>query len=332
MSESKNKGIDNRPAKKVPASKIVDKQPARKRTGLLVAVLVIAVIGVIAGVSIYWTQARPFQQTVIVVDDASINMGYFLKRTRMAGGDPMALLSTLTNELIIKKAAPQSPYNIKVTPEDIDETLRALFRGESEIITDDEFEEWYRQQLNETELSDAEYRDLMYTTLLASQLHMYLAERVPTVAEHRHLHIILVESYEEADAVRARWEAGEDFADLAREVSLDASGENGGDVGWLPRGASVYGFELAAFSLSIGDASQPLRFTEEESYCLLMVSEEAAAREVNEEDLDILKGRALEDWLISEIQLHIVEFHGRSNGFDSETYAWIQWQLQRMSE
>jgi len=337
MSQSRNKGTDNRSAKKAPASKTVEKEPTRKRTGLLIAVLVIVVIGAIAAVSIYWTQVRPFQQTIIVVDDTSINMGYFLKRTRMVGGDPTAMLLTLTNELIIKKAAPQPPYNVKVTAEDIDETLREIARGESGTISDSEFREWYRQRLNESGLSDAEYRDLMYTTLLRVRLHMYLAERVSTVAEQVYLHAIFVNSYEYALEVRARWEAGEDFADLAREVSTDeVAAEHGGEIGWFPYGVLDDTFRWEALSLDVDEVSRSIAIgqaeTEQVTYALIMVSEKADAREVDEDALAVLQGKALEDWLMNEMQLHKVEFHGFNNGYDSEINAWINWQLQRMAK
>ena len=330
MSQSKNKRTDNRSVKKPPRSEATEREPTRKRTWLLIALLVMVAIGATVGISIYVTQVIPLQQTVIVVGDTSINMGYFLRRTLLAGEDPVVILGTLTEELLIKQGAPG--YGIEVSPEEIDEALRERARGESGTISDSEFKEWYRQQLNESRLSDSEFRDLAEIVLLRARLHQYLAERVPTVAEQRYLHIMIVESLEEAETVRARWEAGEDFADLAREVSLHESKENGGDIGWVPRGAMLYDLELAAFSLSIGDVSQPLGPSEEEDYFLLMVSEEAAAREIDEGPLQVLKGGALGQWLAAETLSQKVEWHGRNNGYDSETHTWITWQLERMKE
>ena len=341
MSQSRNKGTDNRSAKKVPASKTVEKEPTRKRTGLLVAVLVIVVIGAIAGVSIYWNQVRPFQQTLIVVDDSSINVGYFLKRTLMTGEDASVMLRILTDELLIKEGAPR--YGFEASPEDVDEMLRALARGESETISDDEFEEWYRQQLNETELSDSELRDLTEILLLRARLHEYLAERVPTMAEQVHLYTILLD-IEEVERI---WEAGEDLADISKEVWQDKqSKEEAEDRGWFPHGV-MDTIDYLAFDFSPGEVSGPLQLTEEESiylimasektvtqegYYLFMVSEKTPAREVDEGPLQVLRARALDDWLLEEVALHKIEWHGRSNGFDSETYAWIQWQLSRMGD
>jgi len=64
----------------------------------------------------------------------------------------------------------------------------------------------------------------------------------------------------EAKALRARIESGESFADLAREYSTDpGSAEQGGSLGSFARGVMVPEFEEAAFSLDIGEISQPVR-------------------------------------------------------------------------
>src|SRR5690606_28568530 len=70
---------------------------------------------------------------------------------------------------------------------------------------------------------------------------------------------ILVSTLEEAEAVIARLEAGEAFADVATELSLDTgSAANGGDLGWFAEGVMVEPFSNAAFALEIGDVSEPV--------------------------------------------------------------------------
>ena len=123
----------------------------------------------------------PFRRTIIKVDDITINMDYFLVRTRLADADAMDMLLVLTNELLIKIEAPR--YVAKVSSEDIDQELRRIASGKGETISEIEFKEWYRQLLNENDLSDSEYKEIVATSLLAARLHDYLAERVDTVAE-----------------------------------------------------------------------------------------------------------------------------------------------------
>ncbi|MFC2072569.1 peptidylprolyl isomerase [Chloroflexota bacterium] len=328
MSQSKKNEPGNRSAEKAPGSKIIDKAPKWNRTGFIIASVVLAIILIIVGVFYYQERVVPFQRTILTVDDSTINMDYFLKRTRLAGADPIGMLQTLTREQVIKLAAPQ--YVGEVSPEDIDRILRDT----SNTTSESEFKAWYRQQLNENGLSDPEFKEIIGSGLLTARLHEYLVERMPTVAEQIHPHIILLETYEDAEEVRTRWEAGEDFAALAREVSLDeATKEKGGDLGWFPRGILDFQLEYEAFSLSTGNVSEPSAYydvsddpssSEVIYYYLLMVSEKAAAREVSEDYLPMLKAKVLDDWYLVELQ-----FHEISSNFNSEIYAWLNWQLAK---
>ena len=62
---------------------------------------------------------------------------------------------------------------------------------------------------------------------------------------------------EKLDAVIEALDSGCDFEELAREFSEDTSSEQGGDLGWLPRGQTVAKFEKVAFSLELDEVSDP---------------------------------------------------------------------------
>ena len=323
--DSKNKGQTVK-TKKVGAAE----SKAKFRT-IILAVIAVLIIGGIAGVAIYIDRVAPFRTTVLVVGDRSINMRYFLKRVRISGREPMALFQTLIREEIIKQVAPNPPYNIDISEEETDQFLKGIARGESDTISENDFKEWYRQQLNETRLSKAEFRDLARTNLLTLRLTEYLTEKVPTVAEQIHLHMIPVQEFEVVNKIKERLDAGADFATLAREVSSDPKlKERGGDFGWFPRGALSPEIARAAFDeLDVNEASEPL-YLDDRTFVVIMISEKTAAREIDDEPLQMIKVRALDEWLKEENQYHKVEFHGFKNGYDSETDAWVQWQLQRM--
>ncbi len=69
---------------------------------------------------------------------------------------------------------------------------------------------------------------------------------------------LLVETEEEAIAARDRIEAGEEFADVARDVSTGPSGPNGGQLGWFSAGMMVPAFEEAVQTLETGGLSGPV--------------------------------------------------------------------------
>jgi peptidyl-prolyl cis-trans isomerase C len=68
------------------------------------------------------------------------------------------------------------------------------------------------------------------------------------------------EALTKVKAIRARLVGGEDFATVAKAESDDAgSGKNGGDLGSFTHGHMVKPFEDAAFSLPIGQVSEPIK-------------------------------------------------------------------------
>jgi len=66
---------------------------------------------------------------------------------------------------------------------------------------------------------------------------------------------IVVRTEEEAQAVRKRIVAGEEFAALAGEVSLSPDAESGGDLGFFSRGVMPPEFDQVVFALSPGKIS-----------------------------------------------------------------------------
>ncbi|MEA3334126.1 MAG: SurA N-terminal domain-containing protein [Pseudomonadota bacterium] len=63
----------------------------------------------------------------------------------------------------------------------------------------------------------------------------------------------------EIDAVLVKVKAGGDFAELAKKYSQGPSNSMGGDLGWFGRGSMVKPFEEAAFALTPGSVSEPVR-------------------------------------------------------------------------
>ena len=69
---------------------------------------------------------------------------------------------------------------------------------------------------------------------------------------------ILVATEDEAKAVIERLKNGENFADVAKQVSLDGSKDYGGDLGYFTAAEMVPAFSKAAFALQPGEISEPV--------------------------------------------------------------------------
>lgn len=90
-------------------------------------------------------------------------------------------------------------------------------------------------------------------------------KQIANLGEQRKASHILLESGDaqaraQLEALKARIDAGEDFAALAREFSQDpGSAANGGDLGFAGEGVYDPAFEEALFALAVGEVSAPVR-------------------------------------------------------------------------
>jgi parvulin-like peptidyl-prolyl isomerase len=190
------------------------------------------------------------------------------------------------------------------------------------VITEGEFQERYEAMLeairNEAGLSEADYREIIEARLLYNKLQELFASRVPASEEQVHARHLLVETEQEAQTVLTRLEAGEDFVSLAKELSADESTrEDGGDLGWFPRGVMVPEFEETAFALQPGETSDIVQTSF--GYHIIMVEERDPERELEPYILEQRRASALSEWLEEQRQSEAVERHGSSDNVSPQT-------------
>jgi len=183
-------------------------------------------------------------------------------------------------------------------------------------MTEDEFLERYKTMLDtlrqEAGFSETDYRRTIEADLLYSKLQDLFASRAPTSEEQIHARHILMETEEEAQTVLARLEAGEDFISLAKELSTDESTrEDGGDLGWFPRGVMVSEFEEAAFALQPGETSDIVQTSF--GYHIILLEERDPDRELEPYLLEQRRTSALGEWLEEQRQSEAVERHWSSD-------------------
>jgi peptidyl-prolyl cis-trans isomerase D len=98
---------------------------------------------------------------------------------------------------------------------------------------------------------------------------------------------------EQAEAVRARIAEGEDFAEVAKEVSQDAgSKDQGGDLGFFARGENEAVLEDAAFALSPGDLSDVVQSDAGFHVIQLVAREDAVTRGFDDVGLELAREAA----------------------------------------
>lgn len=263
-------------------------QKRRQRIILLLGALVIIAVGSIIGYGYYDREVRPYHRAAIRVNDTVFDMGYYIKMLRIEnrlsanGQDPYQLADNVAQQIQDRELLRQeaAEFDISVTREEIDQEMEEYQDLDSDL----------RKRI----------RIDMEQFLLVDKLREHFAAQMPTVAEQVHLEGILAETKDGAEGIASRLNGGEDFASLAQELSQDnKSKEQGGDLGWLPRGVMGPEFDEVAFSLEPGALSQPIPDEggqTEEGHWVIRVLEKDEARPIDEDAQTIIASNRLNQW------------------------------------
>ena len=164
---------------------------------------------------------------------------------------------------------------------------------------------FYKNASTASGFTEADFRQLVESSLISEKLETALKAEVPTTAEQVHARHILLATQEEADTVLQRLQQGEDFATVAGEVSTDEqTKDSGGDLGWFPQEAvsptiaSDATFATTAFGLQAGELSSVISTTY--GYDIIRVDERADSRALDETNLAAKQDSALSDWLTAQ--------------------------------
>ena len=152
-----------------------------------------------------------------------------------------------------------------------------------------------RDLRSNTGLTTADIRELLESALISEKLTEALGAEVPTTAEQAQVRHILVDNPQLAQVILDQLKNGGDFAALALQYSFDESNKGtGGELGWISRGDTVAEFEAAAFSLPIGQFSDPVQTSFGYHIIEVLAREQ---RELEPAALEEARGAALDTWL-----------------------------------
>jgi len=143
------------------------------------------------------------------------------------------LVEQLVNQQLLSNSLEVEPKRVAMAIENEIRTLRA-----GEVVND----------LTEEPVDEAD---------IQAAYDARFADTEPTT-EFNASHI-LVETEEEALAVKETIEGGADFAETAQTESTGPSGSSGGELGWFGPGMMVPEFEAAVVALESGEISDPVQ-------------------------------------------------------------------------
>jgi len=199
-----------------------------------------------------------------------------------ANMDHMTILNAVITEKVVQREV--TDKGIVVKDEEIDRYIDGI-KQRNNNINDEQLKEalsaqgltleTYRKQIREDiqrqQLISREIRGKVSVTPEEVQRY-YEAHRseysTPEQMQVAHIFFVLPANATpdqvaavtaKADAIYKQLKDGADFAELAGQVSEDATGKDGGSLGWFKKGQLVTELEKTAMQLKVGEVSPPVR-------------------------------------------------------------------------
>lgn len=196
-------------------------------------------------------------------------------------GGPDALNSLITDKIIQLEVAKQK---ITVSQDEIQKELDNLIKsqGGQDAFNQALAQYGYTQdQINQNIVKTLQIQKLLEPgiTITDADMKSYFEENkesynTPEQVKASH---ILVDSEAKAQEVKSKLAAGADFAEMAKEYSIDpGTKDKGGELGFFSKGSMVPEFENVAFSLEVGKISDPVKT--DYGYHIIKVEEKQPAK------------------------------------------------------
>lgn len=141
---------------------------------------------------------------------------------------------------------------------------------------------------------------------------------------------ILVESEKEANEIIKELEGGADFAELAKEKSIDtASGESGGELGYFGKGEMTEAFEKAAFDMEVDSISEEPVETEHGFHVIKVTGKKDSYDELKDDIKQTLKTEEQKD---GQQVLNEIMQEADINVEDKDYKDWVKTYTEASSE
>lgn len=234
----------------------------------------------------------------IFLSEFDAEMARYAAQLGDAAGDPATYREQVLNALIERRLIMQAATaaGVVVTPEMVDQRLAEL------RATGDEGA--FQTFLQTNGWTEEEFRETLTAEIVTSEMITRVTADVPTTMEQVRASYIQMDDAAVAQSVLERARAGDDFAFLADQNSVDRlTGVNGGDLGFFKIGSLlVPEVEAAAFALQPGEISDLITVTGPDgktTHYIVKVTERDPNRQLTTDDRYGLMQATFDAWLES---------------------------------
>ncbi len=272
--------------KRVPTKQQLSRWQKERRVQhitLYAGVSIISLVLLFLLVGFYDKEMRPLRQPALKINDTVIKTDYYVETLKLfaQSDSPVAkanvadyALNYIQNNELIKQAAIK--MGVVLTSGEIGEAL-----SKAKLPVDQETA-----------------RNLIQGDLYGQKARDNLASTIPTRSDQAHILVMLIDGNDKAEEIRARVIAGEEFASIAKQFSLDAaSKDKGGDLGWLPRELMDKNIAELAFTLLPGFVSHPVSQEGTPNFYLIKVLERNNDMEISTDVRDRMISQAFSNWV-----------------------------------
>jgi len=277
------------------------------RTLLVGAVLLIVIVAAgFIGFGYYETVIKPRNRTVL--EAAGIKVSYAAMKRRMGyelGQNPNYLQQpsllpegsyvALLDEIMVVTQA-ESDLQVTASAQEYDDKLRSKV-GVAKDASQQQFADALRRQLDTTGLHESEYRQLVRAELLTSKIKDKFKAELPASVPQARVQVMALNSQDDAAKALARVKAGEDWATVAKQVSIEPDvATTGGVHDYAPEGTSFNAaYDSWVFSAKTGDISDPLSSAAGQFFIVQVL--DLQDKPVTEDQKPRLVAKKYNDWL-----------------------------------
>jgi foldase protein PrsA len=271
------------PVRQIPGViKVVNPQRRRSLKKIIIpAVIILAALVVWLGYT-YRSQA-----VVATVNGENITKADFYNALEKVSGQET--LDRLIAESLIRQVGQKE--NLLPKPEAVQEEVDKI---KAQFPSEDAFQEALGQaKITLDDLKKDTETNLIYVELASKdvkineeEIKQYFEENKPSLSQPEQVKArhILVKTEKEARDILVELKNGADFTRLAKEKSLDmANKDEGGELGYFPRGVMALEFEEVAFGLPVGQLSEPVKTSH--GYHIVEVQDKKAAKDATLADV-----------------------------------------------